>query len=76
MDYFPENVGAYSEEMGERFHQDFKEKERHYQGRWDVRMMADYCWALKREDSCTSHRRKSLERSFDLKRERFHKKAM
>lgn len=43
LDYFPENVGAFSEEMGERFHQDFKKKERHYQGRWDVRMMADYC---------------------------------
>lgn len=74
LDYFPENVGAFSEEMGERFHQDFKEKERHYQGRWDKKMMADYCWSLKREDNSTSHKRKSLQRSFDMKRERFHKK--
>lgn len=26
LEYFPENVGAFSEEMGERFHQDFKQK--------------------------------------------------
>ena len=40
LDYFPENVGAFSEEMGERFHQDFKHKERHYQDKWKESMMA------------------------------------
>jgi hypothetical protein len=43
LDYFPENLGDLSEEQGERFHQDIKEMERRYQGRWDVSMMADYC---------------------------------
>ena len=33
LDYFPENLGAVSEEQGERFHQDIKEMERRYQGR-------------------------------------------
>ncbi|GBM80171.1 hypothetical protein AVEN_164847-1 [Araneus ventricosus] len=28
LDYFPENLGAVSEEQGERFHQDIKEMER------------------------------------------------
>ncbi|GFY01890.1 protein KIAA0100 [Trichonephila clavipes] len=32
LDYFPENLGAVSEEQGERFHQDIKEMERRYQG--------------------------------------------
>ena len=32
-EYFPENLGDYNEEQGERFHQDIKEMERHYQGR-------------------------------------------
>jgi len=32
IDYFPMNLGAYSEEQGERFHQDIKEMERRYQG--------------------------------------------
>ena len=45
---FTKNLGDYSEEQGERFHQDIKEMERHYQGRWDKQMMADFCWLLKR----------------------------
>lgn len=31
---------------GERFHQDTKVIEERYQGRWDKRIMADYCWIL------------------------------
>jgi hypothetical protein len=46
LDYFPENLGAVSEEQGERFHQDIKEMEKRYQGRWTVNMMRDYCWLL------------------------------
>ena len=42
-------MGAYSEEQGERFHQDVKEIERRYQGRYDARMMGDYIWGLVRE---------------------------
>ncbi|GBN89307.1 hypothetical protein AVEN_99336-1 [Araneus ventricosus] len=43
MDCFPENLGAVSEEQGERFHQDIKEIERRYQGKWNVSMIADCC---------------------------------
>ncbi|GBL79247.1 hypothetical protein AVEN_92469-1 [Araneus ventricosus] len=39
----------YSEEQGERFHQDVRDIERRYQGRWDVNMLADYYWMLRRE---------------------------
>lgn len=49
LDFFPENLGAVSEEQGERFHQDIKEMERRYQGRWNTSMIADYCWTLLRE---------------------------
>lgn len=69
IDYFPENLGDFSEEQGERFHQDFKDVERRYQGYWDVNMMSDYCWSLKR-DTTTSHKRKPLRRSFATKRAR------
>lgn len=72
LDYFPENLGAVSEEQGERFHQDIREMERRYQGRWNVNMMADYCWMLKRETS-QQHSRKSTKRSFEGKRKRFYK---
>lgn len=46
LDNFPEYLGAVSEEPGEQFHQDIKEMELRYQGRWNVYMMADYCWML------------------------------
>uniref|UniRef100_A0A2H1VH01 SFRICE_031576 n=1 Tax=Spodoptera frugiperda TaxID=7108 RepID=A0A2H1VH01_SPOFR len=74
VDYFPENLGIVSEEQGERFHQDIKEMERRYQGSWDIRMMADYCWALNRDWVTKIHKKKTTKRSFQGKRERFPKK--
>ena len=41
--YFSENCGNFSEEQGERFHQDISDMEKRYQGRWDVNFLADYC---------------------------------
>ena len=43
LDFFPENLGDVSEKQGERFHQDIKEMEKRYQGRWNITMMGDYC---------------------------------
>ena len=34
------------------------------QGRWDIKMMADYCWNLKRDASDSEHSRKSRKRRF------------
>jgi len=67
LDYFPENLGDFSEEQGERFHQDLKDMEKRYQGIWNEHMMADYCWCLKR-DSSRPHKRKSIRRSFEIKK--------
>ena len=64
LDYFPENCGDFSEEQGERFHQDIRVMEERYQGRWDVNMLADYCWCLKRYAPDVRHRRKSVRKSF------------
>lgn len=64
LDYFPANCGDLSEEQGERFHQDIREMEERYQGRWDVNMLADYCWCLKRDVPAAEHRRKSLKKPF------------
>lgn len=74
LDYFPMNLGDYSEEQGERFHQDIKVMERRYQGRWDINMMADYCWTLKRENvrQGIKRKRKPLHRSFESKRVRYY----
>ena len=64
LDLFPANLGAVSDEQGERFHQDIKVMESRYQGRWDEHMMADYCWSLTRDNTQTEHKRKALKRKF------------
>lgn len=64
MEKFPENLGAMSDEQGERFHQDMRQMEERYQGRWDAVMMADYCWSLKRDNPAAAHKRESKKRRF------------
>ena len=57
MDRFPENLVSMSDEQGERFHQDLKEIETRYQGRWD-------CWNLKRNLPAAEHSRSSKKQKF------------
>jgi len=61
-----------SEEQEERFHQDIEEMERKYQGRWNVNMIADYCWMLHSEESQAVHKRNSSLTDFDLPCVDFH----
>ena len=63
-DQFPANFSDVSDEQGECFHQDIKEIETRYQGRWDVRIMADYCWSINRDNSKANHSRQSRKRKF------------
>ncbi|KAL0831279.1 hypothetical protein ABMA28_002123 [Loxostege sticticalis] len=58
LDQFKDNLGAYSEEQGERFHQDVMDFEQRYQGQYNENMMGDYIWSLIRESSYL-HRRKT-----------------
>ena len=51
LDRFLENLDDLSDEQGERFHQDISKMEVRYQERWDVAMLADYCWSIKRDDA-------------------------
>ncbi|GFW40561.1 uncharacterized protein TNCV_4823971 [Trichonephila clavipes] len=46
LDRFSQNLSDFSEEQGERFHQDPWTMEERYQGRWDSHMMTDYCWSF------------------------------
>lgn len=59
IDFFRPNLGAVSEEHGERFHQDIHCMERRYQGRWDCAMMGDYVWGIVRAEGSEKHKRKS-----------------
>ena len=57
--FFQENIGDFSKEHCERFHQDIEPiKKRYYKGRWDSAMMGDYIWSLVRQDK-SSHKRKA-----------------
>lgn len=51
LDRYLDNIGDYSEEQGERFHQDMKVMEQCYQDRWDENVMANFCWMLKTEQT-------------------------
>ncbi|UYV72794.1 hypothetical protein LAZ67_10000749 [Cordylochernes scorpioides] len=57
--FFPDNLGAVSDERGERFHQDISSMEKRYQGKWSPGMLADYCWTLKRDVPQAKYIRKS-----------------
>ena len=46
LDFFRDNLENVSEEYGERFHQDIQVMEKHYKGRWNDAVMADYVWNL------------------------------
>jgi hypothetical protein len=70
LDYFPPNLGAVSEEQGDRFHQDMIDVERRYQGRWDENMMANYCWSIARDDTSREHSRVSRTYKFYRKQKR------
>lgn len=56
---FPENMGAVSDEHGERFHQDIKTIQERYDGKSRIKMVADYCWFLMEETDPQSYARKA-----------------
>ena len=62
--FFPKNLGAVSDEEGERFHQDIMTMEKRYQGFWNESMMGDFCWMLYRDDPSKGYKRKSLKTHF------------
>lgn len=63
LDFFPNNLGALSEEQGERFHQELKDYESRYVGKCSIGVLADYCWGLVR-DSDTKENPKRFFKSF------------
>jgi hypothetical protein len=64
LDFVPENLGAVSDEHGEPFHQEISVMEKRYQGQCSARMLADYCWMLKRDIPDAKCRRKSTTLTF------------
>ena len=65
--FFPENLGQLSDEQGERFHQEISTVEKRFARKSQVRMLANYCWSLKRETDDSSHKRKRSSKHFKFK---------
>jgi len=64
LNFFPNNLGAVSDEHGERFHQDISVMESRYRGKVNSKMLSDYCWTLKREVTQDKYRRNSRKKHF------------
>ena len=62
--FFPENLGAVSDEQGECFHQDIQVMENRYQGFWNESMLADYCWMFYRDEPEKVYKKKSYSQRF------------
>lgn len=56
---FADNLGAFSDQHGERFHQDIKIMENRYKGKDYRNMLGDHCWHLIREDPGACWNRKA-----------------
>lgn len=63
LDFFPANLGAFSDEQGERFHQDLSEMEERFNNRYLPNMLGEYVWSILR-DTRALHKRIGTRRHF------------
>lgn len=59
LNFFKENLGAVSDEHGERFHQDIKVLEERFKGKSQSVMLAEYVWGLYRNLDPIEHSRQA-----------------
>ena len=64
LDFFSENMGAVSNEHGERFHQDIATIEKRFKSKWSKNASADYCWNLITDEANAHHHRVCKRKSF------------
>ena len=54
LDFFPDNLGQFSDEQGERFHQEISAIKKRFAGKNQIKMRANYC-----DDSSYKRKRSS-----------------
>ena len=64
LDFFPENMGALSDEHCERFREDIAIIEKSFKGKWGENALVDYCWNLMTDEANYHHRRACKRKSF------------
>lgn len=63
LDFFPDNLGDYSDESGERSHQDMSDMEDRFNGQYTPQMLGEYVWTLLR-DTKAMHKRRGPKNHF------------
>ncbi|KYN35738.1 hypothetical protein ALC56_09938 [Trachymyrmex septentrionalis] len=65
LDFFPPNLGEFSEEQDERFHQDIAIIEKRFKGK-DIRyMLGEYCWFNVRDTKSESNGKSNNQDSYN-----------
>ena len=64
LDFFPENMGAVSDEHGERFRQDIATTGKSFKGKLSKNALADCCWNLMTDEAKAHVRRACKRKSF------------
>ncbi|GBM35655.1 hypothetical protein AVEN_244537-1 [Araneus ventricosus] len=59
LEFFPANCGKFSDEHGERFHQNMSVIEQRYRRMWSASMLGDCCWMILRDNPHVEYKRKS-----------------
>ena len=59
--FFHKNLGAVSDEHGERLHQDIAVIEKRLEGKWSIGMLAEDCWSLKQDKPEQEHKHDDVE---------------
>ncbi|XP_031630890.1 uncharacterized protein LOC116345586 [Contarinia nasturtii] len=63
LNFFPDNLGDFSDEHGERFHQDIGDMEDRFNNRYTPNMLGEYCWYILR-DTRAIHKRRGPKKHF------------
>jgi hypothetical protein len=64
LDVFPPNLGAVSDEHGEKFHLDISTMEKRCAGKWSQKVLADCCWNISEKVSTDNYKRLSYRKNF------------
>ena len=60
LDRFEEDCGAFSDEHGERFHQEMSSMESRFRRKDPARLLSEYCWSICRDIDPEFHKRYNI----------------
>jgi len=64
LDFLPQNLEEFSDEHGERFHEDIFIIEKQFMGRWTCGILAEYCLSIVTENPQGGYERKRSRKTF------------